>query len=124
MATVAERPLTELNQVIDELGPAERVRYLFVDSDDRIIYIFGFLAAIWQISTNGMSLAGLLVTTAYADSGILGHDKNFIALLIFLAFILSLAGAIFARGAGRRASESFAKLLAGGLVGFVGGSKA
>jgi hypothetical protein len=118
--------LKTLNQAIDHLRPTDRVRYL-LRSSDAPIYMLGFLSGVWNVAMEAVNVSELLVPSAYAQSGflsLLGAGKNYIATLIFLSFLLSLGGAIFASGPGRTASETFAKLLAGGLIGFVSGTKA
>jgi hypothetical protein len=109
-----------LSDLIDDMKPSQRLDYLFFRSSDNALYWLGVFFGLF-------TSVEWLISPAHAQDGflsVLGQGKNYIATLIFIAFLVSLVGAIFAKGPGRTASETFAKLLAGGLVGFVGGAKA
>ena len=115
-----------LDRNIDVMNPIARLKYYLFNSSDNILYWMGLLLGGYQVATNKGSPFSLLISPAYAQAGwiqLLGQGKNYVATLIFVAFLVSLVGAIFASGPGRTAAETFAKLLAGGLVGFVGGAK-
>jgi len=124
MGTVHDLQAT-LNRLVNEMKPRERLRYLLTGGD-AVLYILGLFAGMFHLATFPFGRFALLTTPAYAQDGIfqiLGQGKNYVATLIFFAFLVSLCGAIFSSGPGRTAAETFAKLLAGGLVGFVSGSK-
>lgn len=113
-----------IDRVVDSMKPFARLKFYFIQSSDNTLYLLGLVGGGVTLGTTDFSKLSMLTTPAYAQSGLLSQGQNFIALLIFIAFIVALLCAVFAHGAGRKAAETFAKLLAGGLCGFVGGTKA
>ena len=123
---------SEFDEILDEMQSSARARFIALYSRDRFIYWIGFAAYVFYTIAHfdelftGLKTAlhNFVVSEAAAQDGAIGFlNQNYLPTLIFLCFVISFGGAVFGRTpTTRKAGETFAKIFAGALVGFVGGS--